>query len=52
VKNHLSVLPDFFPKISQKFSKGAKKVANRYFETFKALKLNYLYIEVTICDAN
>jgi hypothetical protein len=42
----------FFLKISQNFSKGAKKVANCYFETFKALKHNYLYIEVTIYGAN
>jgi hypothetical protein len=42
----------FFLKISQNFSKGAKKVANCYFETFKALKLNYLFVEVAIFDAN
>jgi hypothetical protein len=39
----------FFPKNQPKyFSKGAKKVANCYFETFKALKLNYLFVEVAI----
>ncbi len=42
----------FFPKNQPKFSKGANKAANCHFETFTALELNFLYIEVAIYDAN